>query len=189
MAPSFIAHFYIPFKARSPALTQGLSIRFHAYKCPLTRLVENEMPPKCWFCLNSNDEMAQRLHTFMLKNIASVDVESMAEMLHGHLQENSPNSEGTSKEEIRQHIEGSHLLYPSLQLAHNMRTLLELRDTLRPLIMTEDENGQKTVDSRHMSSYLKVLSEISQMYRTGEVCRMLFFPEEKAATGAALCRS
>lgn len=142
------------------------------------------MPPKCWFCLNSNDEMAQRLHNFMLKNIASVDVESMSDMLHNHISDMNPNAEGASKEEIRQHIEGSHLLYPSLQLAHNMRSLLELRDTLRPLIMTDDENGQKTVDSRNMSSYLKVLSEISQMYRTGEICRMLFYPEEKAASGS-----
>ncbi len=168
------------------SVAKDLSIGARAYKgsAPPPRN-RDPMAAKCWFCLNSSDETTQRLHTFMLKNIASIDVESMTEMLHTHLQETVGNVEGTSREEIRQHIVGSHLLCPSLQLTHNMRSLLELRDVLRPMIITEDENGQKAVNSRNMSNYLKVLSEIGQMYRMGEVCRMLFFPEEKAVMARA----
>ena len=80
-------------------------------------------------------------------------------------------------------IQGSHLLCPSLQMAHNLCSLLELLDTLHGMLITEGEVGQRTVDSHYMSNYLKVISEIAQMYRTGEVSKMLFFSEEKHAIG------
>lgn len=144
----------------------------------------SDMPaPKCWLCLNNGEECAQKLHTFMLQNIASVDVDSMADMMHAHLHEATHGAEGTSKEAIRLHIQGSHLLCPSLQMAHNLRSLLELRDTLKGMLISVDEDGAKTVDSRNMTMYLKVISEIAQMYRTGEVSKMLFFVDEKAAVG------
>ncbi len=142
---------------------------------------------KCWLCLNHTDETAQKLHAFKLQNIASIDVDSMTDMLHSHLeshfQQNTITSEGASKHEIKQHIQGAHLLAPSLQLAHNLRSLLEVRDTLRSILISEDEEGNLTVDSKNMSHYFKAISEITQMYRTGEVNKMLFYPEEKSATG------
>ncbi len=142
---------------------------------------------KCWLCLNHTDETAQKLHTFMLQNIASIDVESMTDMIHSHLedhlQQNMMNSDGASKDEIRQHIQGSHLLAPSLQLAHNLRGLLELRDILRLMSLTEDEEGNVVVDSKNMTHYFRAVSEINQLYKTGEVNKMLFYPEEKSATG------
>jgi hypothetical protein len=141
------------------------------------------MPRKCWLCLNNSDESAQKLHSFMLQNIASVDVEAMTDMLHAHLHEATSGAEGTSKEDIRQHIQGSHLLCPSLQMAHNLRSLLELRDTLKSMLISSDDDGARTVDARNMTMYLKVISEIAQVYRTGEVSKMLFFTEEKVAAG------
>ena len=59
-------------------------------------------------------------------------------------------------------IQGSHLLCPSLQMAHNLCSLLELLDTLHGMLITEGEVGQRTVDSHYMSNYLKVISEIAQ---------------------------
>jgi hypothetical protein len=138
---------------------------------------------QCWLCLNHGDENAQKLHTFVLQNIASIGVDSMVEMLHQHLHEATGGAEGTSKEEIRKHIQGSHLLCPSLQMAHNLRSLLELRDTLKNMLITVDENGVELADVRNMAMYLRVISEIAQMYRTGEVAKMLFFVDEKATAG------
>ena len=86
------------------------------------------MPPlKCWLCLNSSDEHAQRLHNFMLRNVASVDVESMTDMFHADLHEATNGAEGTGKDEIRQHIQGGHLLCPSLLVRSDSR--------LNPLIV------------------------------------------------------
>jgi hypothetical protein len=145
------------------------------------------MPPKCWLCLNNSDETAQKLNSFVLQNIACMDVESLTNMLHSHLelhfQQNMLNAEGASREEIKQHIQGSHLLCPSLQLAHNIRNALEMRDTLKSMVITEDAEGNKTVDSKNMSHYFKAVSEITQMYKTGEMNKMLFYAEEKVASG------
>ena len=138
---------------------------------------------RCWLCLNHGDEKAQKLHTFVLQNIASIGVDTMVDMLHNYLIESTGGADGTSKEEIKQHIQGSHLLCPSLQMAHNLRSLLELRDILKNMLITVDEDGVETADVRNMAMYLRVISEIAQMYRTGEVAKMLFFVDEKATAG------
>ena len=103
----------------------------------------------------------------------------MTDMMHTHLQEIAPNAEGTTKAEIKEHIQRGHLLSPSLQVSHILRSLLDLRDTLHTMLITEDENGTKTVDARNMSVYLKVIAEIMQVYRTGDISKMLFASEEK----------
>ena len=120
------------------------------------------MQPTCWLCLNNNHDMARYLQTFVVQNIASVNVDSMTDMLHAHLQETHGEAEGTSKDEIQQDIQGSHLLCPSLQMAHNLCSLLELLDTLHRMLITEGEVGQRTGDSHNMSNYLKVISKIAQ---------------------------
>ena len=86
---------------------------------------------------------------------------------------------GTVKAQVKEHIEGKHILCPSLQVAHILRSLLDLKETLQGMIITEDENGVKTVDAKHMAIYLKVISEIMQVYKTGEVSKLLFASEEK----------
>jgi len=138
---------------------------------------------RCWLCLNHGDEKAQKLHTFVLQNIASIGVDAMVDMLHTYLTENTDGADGTSKEEIKKHIQGSHLLCPSLQMAHNLRSLLELRDVLKNMLISVDDDGNETADVRNMAMYLRVISEIAQMYRTGEVAKMLFFVDEKATAG------
>lgn len=111
-----------------------------------------------------------------------MDVESLAEIIHCQLCEAAPGEDGFSIPEIKQHIQGGHLLCPSFQIAHMLRSLFELRDTLHTTLVTVDENGVKTVDARNMANYLKVVSEISQVYRMGDMSKMLYSAEEKQGT-------
>ncbi len=141
------------------------------------------MASKCWLCLNSSDSHAQKLHSFMLQNISNIGVDAMTDMIQTHLQEVAPDAEGISKQDIKEHIQKGHLLSPSLQISHILRSLLELRDTLHSMLIHEDENGVKTVDARNMSVYLKVIAEIMQVYRTGDMSKMLFSSEEKSGSG------
>ena len=141
------------------------------------------MASKCWLCLNSTDPTSQRLHSFMLQNISNIGVDAMTDMMHLHLQKIAPDAQGTTKPEIKEHIQKGHLLSPSLQISHILRSLLDLRDTLHTMLINEDENGVKTVDARNMSVYLKVIAEIMQVYRTGDISKMLFASEEKAGAG------
>ena len=134
-------------------------------------------PNCCWLCHNSNHELAQRMHQFMLSNVSTVSAEAMAEMVSKELLE--LETCGTSKHEVLKHIQGGHLLNPALQISHILRCLLDLRDTLHKMLIVEDENGIKTVDARNMAVYLKVTSEIMQVYKTGDISKLLYYNEEK----------
>jgi hypothetical protein len=88
-------------------------------------------------------------------------------------------SEGIGLDEVREHIM-VHTLSPSVRMACILRSLLRLTDKLEGITTSVDpETGQTTVEAKNVSVYLKVISEVMQMYRTGEVSRLLFAQETK----------
>ena len=93
--------------------------------------------------------------------------------------EMDPDAHGICKASVLRHIQGNFLLDPSLQVSHILRCLLELRDTLQRMLISEDENGVKTVDARNMAAYLNVVSKIMQVYGTGDISKLLYFNAEK----------
>jgi hypothetical protein len=133
----------------------------------------------CWLCHNSNHDTAKKMHRFILQNISSVSSESIAEMVSRELMEIDPDTNGIRKSDVLCHIQGGHLLDPSLQISYILRCLFELRDTLRNMLISEDENGVKTVDARNMAAYLNVISKIMQVYGTGDISKLLYFNHEK----------
>ena len=133
----------------------------------------------CWLCHNSNHEMSRQIHKFILQNISTVSSDSIAEMVSQRLVDLDPSAHGTCRASVLRHIQGNHLLDPSLQVAHILRCLLDLRDTLQRMLITEDENGIKTVDARNMSAYLNVVSKIMQVYGAGDISKLLYFNSEK----------
>ena len=132
----------------------------------------------CWLCHNSNHEVAIRMHKFMLCSVSTVCAEAMAEMVSEKLREMDEDANGIGKADILRHIQGGHLLNPTLQISHILRCLLDLRDTLQKMLITEDENGLRTVDARNMSVYLKVTSEIMQVYKTGDISKLMYYNSE-----------
>ena len=61
-----------------------------------------------------------------------------------------------------------------------MRSLLKLTDRLEDLTTEYDqETGQQVVDRKNVQVYLKVVCEVMQMYKTGEVSKLLFAQEAK----------
>jgi hypothetical protein len=133
----------------------------------------------CWLCHNSNHDKARRIHRFILQSISTVSADSIAEMVSRDLMEMDPDAHGICKASVLRHIQGNHLLDPSLQVSHILRCLLELRDTLQRMLISEDENGVKTVDARNMAAYLNVVSKIMQVYGTGDISKLLYFNAEK----------
>lgn len=119
------------------------------------------------------------MHHFMLSSVSTVSAEAMAEMVSSELQEMDAEAIGVCKHEVLRHIQGGHLLNPSLQISHILRCLLELRDTLQKMLITEDEDGVRTVDARNMSVYLKVTSEIMQVYKTGDISKLMYYSDGK----------
>jgi hypothetical protein len=103
----------------------------------------------------------------------------MAERVHESLVERCPMADGIGLDEVREHIL-VHTLCPSVRVACIMRSMLKLVDKLEGVTHTVDpETGLTVVDTKNVTVYLKVVSELLQMYRTGEVNRLMFAPETK----------
>jgi hypothetical protein len=85
-----------------------------------------------------------------------------------------PTADGIGLDEVREHIM-VHTLCPNVRVACIMRSLLRLTDKLETITTTVDPStGQTVVDAKTVGVYLKVVSEVMQMYRTGEVGKLLF---------------
>jgi hypothetical protein len=135
---------------------------------------------RCWLCLNCKHEVGQAMHNFILHNVSRISTGSITEMVVGEIMKLEPEgNRDTIKAQVKEHIEGKHMLCPSLQIAHMLRNLIELKETLHGMIITENEDGVQTVDAKYMAMYLKVISEIMQIYKTGEVSKLLFASEQK----------
>jgi hypothetical protein len=142
----------------------------------------------CWLCINRTHPIAQKLHTFMLYNVGNISVEDMASMMEHHLNTIRPDDEiwlGSTAADIQRHIEGGHILSPPLQVANILRSLIKLKDTLNSKLLVNDESGTElVVDTKNVNCYLKVISEIMQIYRTGEASKMLFYANEADQSAA-----
>ena len=133
----------------------------------------------CWLCEFSDDPMARTLTKFIADQAVIMGPELMAERVHETLVESCPMAEGIGFEEVREHIM-VHTLCPAVRVACIMRSLLKLTDKLEGITTKYDpETGQTEVDGKTVAVYLKVVSEVMQMYRTGEVSKLLFSQDGK----------
>jgi len=136
--------------------------------------------PRCWLCEYSDDPVARSLTQFMAEQAVTMGPELMADRVHEALIESCPMAEGIGLDEVREHI-SSHMLHPGVRVACIMRSLLKLSDKLEGITTSYDpETGQTVVEGKNVAVYLKVVSEVMQMYRTGEVSRLLFAPPNES---------
>lgn len=134
---------------------------------------------RCWLCEYSDDPVAKSMVKFIADQAVTMGPELMAERVHEALTERVPMADGIALDEVREHIL-THTLCPSVRVACIMRSMLKLVDKLEGVTTSVDpETGQTVVDSKNVAVYLKVVSELLQMYRTGEVNRLMFAPETK----------
>lgn len=136
------------------------------------------MPSRCWLCEYSDDGIARSLTQFMNDQAVTMGPDLMAERVHESLVESCPMAEGIGLDEVREHI-SSHMLQPGVRVACLMRSLLKLVTKLETTTTTYDPETKETVvDGKSLSAYLKVISEVMSMYRTGEVNKLLFSPSD-----------
>ena len=134
---------------------------------------------RCWLCEYSDDPVARSLARYIDEQAVVMGPELMSERVHEVLVEKCPMSDGIGLDEVREHIM-THTLCPSVRVACIMRSLLKLVDKLESITTAVDpETGQTVVEAKNVTVYLKVVGEVMQMYRTGEVSKLLFAPETK----------
>lgn len=132
----------------------------------------------CWLCRNCTTDDVKTFHTFMIEKAHCVDAHEMATHMREHLEAQKVSGameeeDLPSAEEIQVHIK-RHLLHPAVRVAQILRNLLDLADTLQELVSGRGEDGLPLVDVRTVTVYLKVISEIMQIYKTADLTKMLF---------------
>ncbi len=134
----------------------------------------------CWLCRNCATDSARAFHTFMIEKAHSIDAEEMAAQIRSNLESrrdadelDEGDDDLPSVADIQQHIK-RHVLHPSVRVAQILRDLLSLADTLQELVSGRGEDGLPLVDVRTVTVYLKVISEIMQIYKTADLTKMLF---------------
>lgn len=133
---------------------------------------------RCWLCEYSDDPIARSLTKFISDQAVTMGPELMADRVHEVLVDKCPMADGIGLDEVREHIM-VHTLCPSVRVACIMRSLLRLTDKLEGITTSVDpDTGQTIVEAKNVTVYLKVVSEVMQMYRTGEVSRLLFAQQE-----------
>jgi len=137
------------------------------------------MASQCWLCKNCATDDVKSFHAFMVEKAHSVDAAEMAAHMREHLELQlgqcgaAEEDDLPSAEDIQVHIK-RHVLHPAVRVAQILRNLLDLADTLQELVSGRGEDGLPLVDVRTVTVYLKVISEIMQIYKTADLSKMLF---------------
>ena len=102
----------------------------------------------------------------------------MAVVLHDTLQEVAPGQPGTGPMDCLAHIT-THSLQPTVQFAIILRNLLSLVDKLGQTLINTDDDGNMIVDAKNVQTYIKVIAEVKDAYKTGGGSKLMFEDTER----------
>lgn len=136
-------------------------------------MAANHTNKYCWLCDYNREPEARKVNKFLSENAGTMGVPQMAAAVHDVLTSVMPDCAGIDLDIITEHIT-SHTLMPAVRVAGILRSLLDLNTKLGTILSSEDEEGNVVIDSKNVSSYIKVTDQIMQMYKSGDVNRLLF---------------
>ena len=134
---------------------------------------------RCWLCEYNKDPEAIRMSRFLIENASNMGIEQMAKSVHERLAEVDPHGNGHSIEDVKEHIK-LHIVTPTIKISCMLRALIALMDKLEDSLMDVRDDGTPVVDSKNVAVYLKVVSEIMQIYRSGDLGKMTFAEHTQA---------
>lgn len=143
-------------------------------------------------CDHVESASVRDFHAFAVREAHVVDTLSMARYMHEQLVQQAAGETGADSdaefdpdaqqaqappvptvEEINTHLR-LHVLHPRLRTAHVLRSLVDLSENLREVVVSRAEDDSPLIDVRTAAVYLKVVSELMQVYRTADPAKMLF---------------
>jgi hypothetical protein len=120
----------------------------------------------CWLCMFANSRMAAQVSTFVSTHAGTMDPAIMAQQIKAEVLKEYPRAKGVGRRHVMRHLR-EHVLTPSVRLASVIRSLLTLAETLRGTIQQVDANtGDLLIDKSSTELYLKVLHQLSSVYKT-----------------------
>eukprot|EP00961_Rhodomonas_salina_P159669 2150490-Rhodomonas_salina.2 len=143
----------------------------------------------CWMCLYQNDEDAKRLMEFIVRSVGYIDTFNISAQVSTFIHTRYKNVTdgkgnvvpvtGASPMDIEKHIK-KHILHPKVRIAVIIKELLEFQDHLHKNLVVEDcSTGLTAVDKGNVELYLKVISQITTLYKA-ETSSMLFGADESS---------
>lgn len=155
-------------------LAHGLFCEYKDIKETVSSALESRCM-QCWLCENAQRDEAKHVHEFIVDRIHAINPKYMARSIVDRLTRVLGDSESNppTESEVLSHIE-RHILHPQVRLGTTLRNLVELSEVLREVVCTRGEDDTPLVDVRAASLYLKVVSEVMQVYRTTEPSKLLF---------------
>lgn len=132
---------------------------------PATTTNSRRRVKRCWLCTFANCKMAKRVSTFVATNAGVMDPAIMADQIKREVLNEYPLAKGIGRHHILCHIR-EHVLIPGVRLASIVRSLITLAETLRcTLQQVDEETGDMAVDIRNTELYLKVVTQITNVYK------------------------
>jgi len=147
---------------------------------------KKKLRSSCFLCDYCNSPEVKFVSTFVVDNIAHMELENMARQIRMHLIKMRPQSArqcgGLEIADIKRHIR-QHMLSPTVRIADMMRHMLKLCESLRKSL--GDEGGERVredayaddqggFDRSSIDTYLKVVTKVLDMYKMSETSKMLF---------------
>jgi hypothetical protein len=130
----------------------------------------------CWLCTYQGEPVGARLGAFIIRHIGIMDMQCIAQQVSDYLLTNEPTAQGADKPTVYDHI-ARHMLHPRVRMAVLLRQLLEFSSLLQTSIVVNDA-GSCTVDKGNAELYLKVIAQITTLYKV-DIAGMLFADDEK----------
>ena len=143
----------------------------------------------CFLCRFNTHRDSVEMHQFIQEHVGAMHVDSLSREVHAELvnrkeQMTDACNDDISFEVVREHIT-SHTLMPAVRVAGILRSLPDLNDKLATILSSEDDDGNVVIDSKNVNSFIKVTDEIMQMYKSGNVNRLLFSDPTTMEKGGA----
>lgn len=128
---------------------------------------------RCWLCEYNKDKEAVKMAKFLNENAPSMGTDQLAQAISEHLEDVDPNGEGHTVAEVKEHIL-LHVVTPTVRVSSLLRSMVVLLYRLEGSLMNAADDDTTMIDAKNVAIYLKVVSEIMSLYRTGDCSKLTF---------------
>ena len=137
----------------------------------------------CWLCTYQGEPLGARLNTFIIRHVGIMDMTCIAQQVSDFLMLNDSSAKNADPNTVHDHI-ARHMLHPRVRIAVLLRQLLEFSAILQTSMVVNDA-GQCSIEKSNAELYLKVISQITTLYKA-DIAGMLFADDDKdVATASA----
>jgi hypothetical protein len=136
----------------------------------------------CWLCTYQGEPTGARLNAFIIRHVGIMDPACIAQQVSDFLLLSNPQATGADPNTVQDHV-SRHMLHPRVRIAVLLRQLLDFSALLQTSMVVQDA-GLCTVDKSNAELYLKVIAQITTLYKA-DLTGMLFADDDKDAAAAA----